>query len=178
MNKLLFFCLLAIASCANLRHLLDATAFYNELVTRHNTLRKKHGASALGKLSALAKLAQKTADNCRDKQSLIHTKDTYNGTTVGQNLYMCGGSVPTGTKVADKWYAEEANYDYSTGKAKKDGLVIGHFTQLVWKKSKKIGCAIANGPWGDYDGYFVCCDYYPAGNMLNQYIANVGKPTS
>ena len=32
---------------------------------------------------------------------------------------MCGESAPTGTKVADKWYSEEANYEYTTGKPKK-----------------------------------------------------------
>ena len=178
MNKFLILFLISIVSCSNLRKLLDFNTFYTELVNRHNTLRSKHGAQALTKLKALADLAQVTANNCRDQQTLIHSSDYYNNQPVGQNLYMSGGSAPTGTSVSNSWYSENVNYNYNTGKPKQTGQVIGHFTQLVWKNSKQIGCALATGPWGSYDGYFVCCNYFPAGNYNNQYIANVGKPTS
>ena len=42
-----------------------------------------------------------------------------------------------------EWYAEEANYDYKTGEAKEQDAQIYHFTQIVWKATKKLGMATA-----------------------------------
>ena len=74
--------------------------------------------------------------------------------------------------------SENKNYNYKFGKSK-NGEVIEHFTQLVWKSTTHIGCAYAEGTWSGFKpSYFVCCNYYPAGNYQNQYIKNVGKPNS
>ena len=181
MNKtIIVLLLIAIVSCNNLRDLatFDWTKVYNDLVKTHNNKRAKHGAAALTKLAALANLCQTTVNSCKKKQGLYHTSDTYNNNPVGQNLYVIGGAAPTGSGITNDWYSENKNYNYNTGKAKNNG-VIGHFTQLVWKASKKIGCAYAKGTWSGFTpSYFVCCNYYPAGNYANQYTKNVGKPTS
>ena len=54
---------------------------------------------------------------------------------VGQNLYLSSWA-PTGTQVADSWYSENVDYDYSTGKAKTANALVGHFTQLVLERIK------------------------------------------
>ena len=41
--------------------------------------------------------------------------------------------------VVKNWHDEEKNYDWGTGKSA-NGKVIGHFTQVVWKKATKLGC--------------------------------------
>jgi uncharacterized protein YkwD len=179
MNKIILALLIAIVSCSNLRNLaaFDFNTFYTDLVDKHNALRKKHSAGSLVKLEAIAKLAQKTVDNCKSQGDLIHSGLTYNDQPLGQNLYLSVGA-PTASAVADSWYSENKNYNYATGKSKNNG-VIGHFTQLVWKSSKKIGCAVAVGTWKGYkNSYFVGCNYYPAGNYANEYTKNVGKPIS
>ena len=58
MNKVLLVFLLALVPCKNIRNLVsfDFNTFYNDLVSRHNVLRKKHSAGALTKLTAIAKL--------------------------------------------------------------------------------------------------------------------------
>ena len=66
-------------------------------------------------------------------------------------------------------YDEIHNYDFTTGKAKSTGLVIGHFTQMVWTASTKVGygVAIADSPkWGKYGSkiVFVVAKYSPPGN--------------
>ena len=40
------------------------------------------------------------------------------------------------------WYGEINNYDFKNAKSK-NGDKIGHFTQLVWKDSVKLGVGIA-----------------------------------
>ena len=181
MNKIIAILLLAIATCSNLRNLasFNFDTFYTELVNRHNVLRKKHSAGSLTKLADIAKLAQVTADKCKAAQTLQHSGTSYNGQWMGQNLYVIGGAAPTGAGVADSWYSENKDYDYATGKGKTANAMIGHFTQLVWKASKQIGCAVATGTWSGYNpSYFVCCNYFPGGNVQGQYTTNVAKPTS
>ena len=180
MNKVIAILLLAIVSCNNLRNLADFNfdSFYTQLVNRHNALRKKHGVGKLATLVDIAKLAQKTANNCKKLGKLQHSGTSYKDQWMGQNLYLKGGAAPTGNEVANSWYSENKNYDYSKGDSKNGG-VIGHFTQLVWKASKSIGCAVAIGPWNGYNpSYYVCCNYFPGGNVDGKYKANVPKPTS
>ena len=179
MNKFLLILLLTLVYCNNLRNLADSfnfNTFYTALVNRHNTLRKKHSAGSLSKFADIAKLAQDTANRCKKKGTLEHYGLSYNGKWMGQNLYVLGGAAPTGAEVANNWYSENKNYNYNSGKSK-NGKEIGHFTQLVWKSTKKIGCAVAKGKWNGYSpSYYVCCNYFPGGNVQGQYKTNVGRP--
>ena len=180
MSKFLLVLLLALVSCKNLRNLasFDFNTFYNALVSRHNTLRKKHSAGALTKLTAIAKLAQNTANGCKKAKNLVHSGTSYKGKWMGQNLFVSSG-VPTGAEVANDWYSEISDYNFSIWKPKSASKVTGHFTQLVWIGSKQIGCAVATGEWAGYKpSYFVCCNYFPGGNVQGQYTKNVKKATS
>jgi len=62
------------------------------------------------------------------------------------------------------WYGElyDPGYDFSN-----PGFTsgTGHFTQVVWKDSQKLGC-------GEYKGY-ITCRYFPAGNYLGRFEDNV-----
>ena len=55
----------------------------------------------------------------------------------------------------------------------------GHFTQVVWKGSNKIGCAYADCPAGGlFDASYgpwrlISCMYNPPGNYEGQYEQNV-----
>ena len=69
------------------------------------------------------------------------------------------------TWATDAWYNEVVDYNFATGSANSPGKVVGHFTQVVWKNSTKLGCAVAGGN--------VCCRYTPPGNYLGQYTNNV-----
>ena len=178
MNKVIAILLLAIISCNNLRNLadFDFNTFYNQLVNRHNILRQRHGSGKLEKLEDIANLAQTTANNCKKHECLYHSGTSYNNEWMGQNLYLKGGAAPTGNEVANSWYSENKSYDYIKEEGK-NGALVGHFTQLVWKASKKIGCAVAIGPWNGNDpSYYVCCNYFPGGNIQGKYKTNVLKP--
>jgi len=60
---------------------------------------------------------------------------------------------------------QEVNFSFS-----------GHFTQVVWKSSTQVGCAVA-GP-SKSGWFYVGCNYTPPGNYQGQYVANVLNPTS
>ena len=180
MKVILFSCLLILITSNNLRSAADwdFNTVYSGIISQHNTLRKKHKSGALTKLSKIEEYAQATAKYNAQLGTLKHTREYYNGQPVGQNLYLSTWA-PSATNVLTSWYTEEqVHYNYATGESK-DGEVTGHFTQVVWKSTTKIGCGYAVGKWKTYsNSYFLCCDYYPAGNYQGQYVKNVLKPTS
>jgi len=42
----------------------------------------------------------------------------------------------------------------------------GHYTQIIWRTTREIGCAI--GKRKDIPGYIVVCRYNPSGNMVGE----------
>ena len=59
---------------------------------------------------------------------------------------------------AKSWYSEIQFYNFNFPSfIGAGGEAVGHFTQMVWTDSKKLGC-------GEYEGY-VTCRYLPQGNF-------------
>ena len=89
----------------------------------------------------------------------------------GENLsWCCTGGSPSHFSPANgvqRWAAEKSNYhggplteaDFAPGVP-----MIGHYTQMVWKNTKEVGCATASS---DTLAVLVC-RYSPGGNYLNQ----------
>ena len=59
--------------------------------------------------------------------------------------------------------SEASSYDYTTNNI----TAAGHYTQVVWRASVRIGCAIVDCPSLMYHTS-VLCDYAPGGNITNQ----------
>lgn len=107
--------------------------------------------------------AQKVANTCVFKHS---------GNGYGENIYAAAGSSPTPTAVVKSWTSESVNYTYSTNSCA-SGKVCGHYTQVVWRGSKQLGCAqktcTINSPFTGFPTwYFWVCNYSPAGNIIGQ----------
>ena len=64
--------------------------------------------------------------------------------------------------VVNAWAGEAADYDYATNSGN-----AGHYTQVVWRDSVRIGCAIVDCPALTYHNT-VICDYAPGGNISGQ----------
>lgn len=137
-----------------------------EALASHNHWRQLHDAPALSWDSKLQEYAEHHASRCVFKHS--HTP-------FGENL---AAGYPSITAAVNAWYAEEAQYSYrSPGFSK----ATGHFTQVVWVGTQKLGCAIASchGKNGT-PGSFLVCEYSPPGNITNAgyFEQNVKKPSS
>lgn len=77
---------------------------------------------------------------------------------VGENIYASGGTA-TGQAAVAKWTEERANYHYPDPYSPQ----TGHYTQIVWRTTRAVGCALVNCPNIGYPST-VICDYGPGGN--------------
>ena len=81
---------------------------------------------------------------------------------VGENIYgSSGNATPAGAMAL--WMSEASSYDYNSG----DFGGAGHYTQIVWRASVRIGCAIVDCPALTYHNT-VICDYAPGGNIVGE----------
>ena len=183
MNKIILILLLAFSSSKNLRELLEFNfeSFYSELLAKHNEVRKKHNAASLTKSEDLEKIAKAASEEYAKAGKLSLKRDYYKNELLGENNYVYGANflIPNVDDIFSVWYyREETFYDYEEGKPKY-ALSVEHFTQIVWKSTKQIGCAYTLDKWDKYKyGYYIVCKYYPAGNISGREKYNVDKPSS
>ena len=82
---------------------------------------------------------------------------------VGENIYGSGGNSVTPAGAVSLWMSEAPAYDYNSG----DFGTAGHYTQIVWRSSVRIGCAIVDCPALRFHNT-VICDYAPGGNIIGE----------
>jgi pathogenesis-related protein 1 len=82
---------------------------------------------------------------------------------VGENIFASTGSSVQPSDALDSWMSEKDAYDYAKNNVDK----AGHYTQVVWRDSVRIGCAIVNCPNARFSNT-VLCDYAPGGNISGQ----------
>ncbi|KAI8047913.1 CAP domain-containing protein [Thamnidium elegans] len=119
------------------------------ILATHNKYRALHGSPALNWSKKLAAYANQWSGKCIFNSGSIH----YGENTAGRS-----SSWP---QTIEAWYNEEKKYNY-----KNPGFnsTTGHFTQLVWKNTKQVGCAFSY--CNSIKGNFYVCEYEPRGNII------------
>ncbi|WVN87763.1 uncharacterized protein L203_102958 [Cryptococcus depauperatus CBS 7841] len=136
-------------------------------VDAHNAARAKYGAPAVVWDEQLAAVAKEHAYLCNH----AHTK-------AAENLQW-GSGFGTPQGAVDGWMEEASLYDWNNPGYSDE---VGHFTQVVWKDTGRIGCYIAPCPKGSVvsskysESFQTACEYDPAGNYVNpgEFAKNVG----
>lgn len=136
-------------------------SFDDECLKVHNEYRAMHGAGPLEWDNEMANHASGVSGTCVFEHS---------GGPYGENL--AAGYDSAAAAIKD-WYDENTLYDYATGDFSSG---TGHFTQVVWKGAKKVGCAIVtcDGQNGT-PGKFLTCNY-DTGNVIGHFQENVLPP--
>lgn len=151
-----------------------------DVLDLHNLYRCMHSVPLLVWDDALAQSAQAWADNGRYEHAPAQLR-VVDGTRVGENIAWGSSVFTSGIDSTKAWYCEIVCTDpYGSANgpedSKHDSEAIGHYTQLVWKASTKLGCgkgkAIVNGNQGDY----WVCRYSSPGNVLGSFEVNVVTP--
>lgn len=133
-------------------------------LSAHNAVRAQHGAAALSWSDNLASKAQKWANGCKFEHS---------GGSLGpfgENLAAGTGSAYNIAAAVKSWTDEVSEYN-------SNNPVPSHFTQVVWKGTSQVGCAVklCDGIFDASFGkakYFVC-EYQTQGNVIGQFAQNV-----
>ena len=132
----------------------------------HNAERARLGLPPLAWDPDLAAQAADWARVLTAKGRLEHSpRDQRPGQ--GENLSMGTRGAFGATALMQGWVAERKDYlhrpfpDISRTGNWKD---VGHYTQVVWRDTTAVGCAMASSPRWDY----VVCRYSPPGNHMGE----------
>jgi len=139
-------------------------AWIEETLKAHNECRAKHCVPPLVWDDDCARQAEKAAENCAEANAMMHTEHSEHGH--GQNVF-AGTTGFFGAKEAvEAWYSEVTNPGYKWDQqGSPDGCPgCGHFTQVVWRDSVKVGMACDSQKKG-----FIVANYSPAGNMMGTF---------
>ena len=80
---------------------------------------------------------------------------------LGENLFMGTTGYYGPAKVVNSWGDEIEDYNYDKNSC---SGVCGHYTQVVWKTTERVGCAKI-----ECDGMDIwVCNYDPPGNWVGQ----------
>ncbi len=134
-----------------------------ELLAAHNRHREAHCAPPLVWSARLAEAAAdwlaSIADDCSSRPP--HPWEL--GTNAAWHSSRADFAA---VEIVDSWYAESERFDF-TAPGYDSGA--GHFTQLVWRATLELGCAVEACD----DQVVWVCYYAPAGNELGEFEANV-----
>eukprot|EP01117_Protostelium_nocturnum_P007487 TRINITY_DN2678_c0_g1_i3.p1 TRINITY_DN2678_c0_g1~~TRINITY_DN2678_c0_g1_i3.p1 ORF type:complete len:1126 (-),score=283.22 TRINITY_DN2678_c0_g1_i3:1037-4414(-) len=131
----------------------------------HNAERRHYRIGSLSWDTASAQVAFDHANRCE----WVHNPNR----SRGENIAAYSGDQTDNIPLLFKsWTKEKSNWDCPNN-AVVNNTVVGHFTQIVWEQSTRVGCAIVfcrtGSPFGSFpDWTFAVCDYTPPGNYIEQ----------
>ena len=139
-----------------------------------NSYRAKHQAGALEYDQDVEQYALGRARTLGDNDAMEHLPQGQN--PYGENLYEFWDTEEHPDDICqravDSWYNEVKMYDFDN---QGFGMDTGHFTQLVWKGTTKLGCASSQA--SETGNRYVVCNFEKPGNMLGDFENNV-SPSS
>lgn len=124
----------------------------------HNQRRADHCASPLRWSDELAREAQRWADQLASRGCVLE----HSRTRHGENLAAGTTGAFSPEDIVQMWYREIAQYRFGRGGF---SMKTGHFTQLVWRSTREVGCGVAQCKGLDV----WVCNYDPPGNVESMY---------
>lgn len=132
----------------------------------HNKVRKDVGVEPLEWSSELAAFAQAWAENLANNDCEMKHRPR-SGEWIqkyGENIFWGSGGSYTALYASEDWYSEIKDYTYATLSYDNWGGT-GHYTQMVWRNTTKVGIGIARCVGG---GIIIVANYDPSGNYMGQ----------
>jgi len=149
----------------------------DQLVTAHNRWRAQVNVPPLSWSNTLQQQAQGWANQLKTNNQCNMRHSAANGKT-GENIFWASPLTQTSRnrppqlslqkvsaeRVVNAWGSEVTDYDYQNNRCA-SGKICGHYTQMVWRSSREVGCAKAI--CADLSQVWVC-NYAPAGNWRGE----------
>jgi uncharacterized protein YkwD len=140
-----------------------AADFAATMVKTHNAARSEVGAPPLHWSDDLAKDAAKWAEHLARTNQFEHAtlKDQ------GENLWMGTRARYSHAEMVEAWIDEKSMFKrgkFPNVTTTGNWSDVGHYTQLIWGNTTRVGCAVASNNEDDY----LVCRYDPPGNWEGQ----------
>ena len=142
----------------------DDPSFVATLLKEHQTFRDELQLPALSWSPALAKDALAWAQHLASIDKGEHDQDIRG--KEGENLWWGTAGAFNYAQMVDMWGNEKKSFKYDTypNCSSNRSAVVGHYTQIVWRKTQSVGCALASNGKTD----FLVCRYSQPGNVVGE----------
>lgn len=130
------------------------------MLAAHNAARREAGVPALQWADTLAASAQRWADSLRGGGCNMRHSGAHG---LGENLAWASGQSLSAAQVVGMWVGEKCDFDAARNVCAPN-KVCGHYTQVVWRSTSLVGCAMAT--CGKSEVWV--CQYTPPGNYVGQ----------
>jgi hypothetical protein len=141
----------------------DAAQFPVRVLAAHNAARAAAGLPSLEWDNALGAQAARYAFQLAISNRFEHsTAQARNGS--GENLWMGSRGAFSAQAMVGDWVSERSHFRpgvFPVVSRTGNWHDVGHYTQIVWPTTQKVGCALATNAQADY----LVCHYWPAGNI-------------
>ncbi len=137
------------------------------MLAAHNRARGDVGVAPLVWSDALAASAKAYAETMARTGRFEHAVQPMGRGRQGENLWTGTRGAYRFEEMAGHWVAERRDFvNLPTPQFSRTGRWqdVGHYTQMVWRGSTAVGCAIASNRTDDY----LVCRYAPPGNVMGQ----------
>jgi pathogenesis-related protein 1 len=156
------FVALAVTVGAQWRHISDrgpepTGVLAREMLAAHNEVRMRVEVPPLRWSDRLAARAQEWASHLLQERQFYHRPHPI----FGENLFEISGARASPGEVVGDWASEARDFSYRANTCR--GM-CGHYTQLVWNKTREVGCAVASEPGREV----WVCNYDPPGNWIGE----------
>lgn len=132
----------------------------NSILNEHNKERAILGIENLMWDYDIASYAQEWALHLAEENNGIYHREM---NAFGENISWMSNSEENLARGVDLWNEEKVYFNYKP--IGNDWADAGHYTQVIWRSTKKVGCGCAQGASG---ATFFVCNYDPPGNYVGQ----------
>ncbi len=141
------------------------------MTVQHNSIRAAVDPPAEPALDPLT-WSSEVAATARNWAAQCRFEHNSNRGRLGENIAAFTDSTGSADETLQQWAAESADYDWASNRCAA-GRVCGHYTQVVWRGSRRLGCGMAECTTGSpFEGFerwqLWVCNYDPPGNVERQ----------
>ena len=140
-----------------------ASQFPARILAAHNSVRAQAGVQPLAWDPALGQAAATYAVELALTNSFHHSDRRARAGT-GENLWMGTRGAFSYETMVGRWASESRDFVpgiFPAVSRSGNWENVGHYTQMVWPTTTRVGCAVATNATTDY----LVCRYSPAGNV-------------
>jgi len=137
------------------------------MIDGHNAARAAVGVAPLTWSDTLATTARAYAEQMARTRKFAHAPQPQGMTREGENLWTGTRYAYVYTEMMGHWVAEKRDFiNMPTPGFSRTGNFedVAHYTQIVWRGSTQVGCAMASNTTDDY----LVCRYSPPGNVVGE----------